>query len=124
MKTKIALAVLLSFITCAFAAQKSVKKPSPSTGILVASIFGFYLQGDGISTTLTITPARIPQVFANGLATLPKLQLVGVSDIAPICQNGVTFTATVSGNQLVMNFPTPPPVGITACTVSLLFQPE
>lgn len=62
MRARVVIVLLVvSFSTCAFAANKNVKQPPWSTGILIASTFDFTLVGDGISTTFNITPRKIPQ---------------------------------------------------------------
>lgn len=73
MRERIALAVLVFFATCAFAAPKNVKQLPSSTGIVITSSFGFYIQGDGISTTFNLTPWSIPQ--GGGSPNIPLFHL-------------------------------------------------
>jgi hypothetical protein len=125
MRRTIAIAMLLSFCTCAFAAQRSIKQPPPATGILISVFFGFSIVGDGINTTFDVTPSRIPPNYSSGFASVPQLPLVGVLGGGGSCTNGITFTGTVSGRQLIVNFPAPPPGDKSqSCTVTLLFQPQ
>lgn len=74
MRARIVIALLLSFGTCAFAADKKVKPPPSSTGILISSNLYFSILGDGISTTFTLNPWRISQISGT---PLPSLPLVG-----------------------------------------------
>jgi hypothetical protein len=121
MKKVILLVLLVSVTTCAFASN-GVKSQSPSTGILIVATFDFLIVGDGISTTLTVTPTRVPPIYADGVAVLPNLPLVGVVGEG---QCNEPFTATVSGNQVIMNFATAPPAGvIEVCSVNLTYQPQ
>jgi hypothetical protein len=130
MRTGIALVVLLFVAaTFTFAAPKnSPKQPPSSTGILISSAYYFGIQGDGISTTLTFTPSRIPPVYVDGVSNLPNLPLVGVAlqgnGSEGNCTSGDTFTATVSGNQLITTFQTAPGVAFQTCNIVLLFHPE
>jgi hypothetical protein len=123
MRTRIALAVLLSIATCALAALKNTQQPPSSTGILIAYVFGFDMQGDGISTTFTLTPSRVPPIYVDSGANYPNLPLVGVAGEGN-CSND-TFAATVSSGKMLVTFPTPPPSNVVQnCSVVLLFQPE
>jgi hypothetical protein len=121
MRKRLVLAVVLFVAVCGFAAQKSVKDTTPSTGISIVSGFSFTIVGDGISTTFTIAPWRIPQVNTP-LPQLPLLGMFGTGD----CGNGLNFTGTASGDRLIVNFQSPPPGGntIQGCSALLLFQPH
>jgi hypothetical protein len=130
MRTRILVAMLLvSFGTCAFAANKNVKPSPSSTGRLITSAFNFSILGDGISTTFTINPYRIPQNTGQGVAALPFLPLVGVfSGGLNQCSSFGTeifFTGTVSGREVAITLATPPDAGSTFnCSTTLLFHPE
>ena len=124
MRARIVIALLLlSFGTCAFAADKKVKQPPSSTGILISSGFNFGILGDGISTTFTINAWRIPQG-----TPLPFLPLVGVLTGSGSCgpyYDPILFTATVSGREVTITLASPPAAGSTYnCSATLLFQPE
>lgn len=118
MKKRLVLAVMLFVSIYGFAAQKSVKATTASTGISIINGFSFNIVGDGISTTFTITPWRIPQVNTP-LPRLPLLGMFGTGD----CGNGPNFTGTASGDRLIVNFQSPPPANtIQSCETILLFQ--
>lgn len=126
MRTRILVAMLLvSFSACAFAANKNVKPSPSSTGILITSGFGFSVLGDGISTTFTINPYRIPQ---NGGA-VPLLPLVGVFsggvNQCAFFATEIPFTATTSGREITITLASPVPAdSVFGCSATLLFKPE
>jgi len=127
MRKSIALTVLLSFTTFVLAAQKGVRQPPAAGGITIPATFVFFIQGDGISTTFTITPSNIPQ--NPSVPGLPHLPLAGIINSNAIClfddQGTFGFAGTVSGSQLIVNFPTAPPSGLQAsCSATLLFRPQ
>lgn len=127
MRKLITIALLIAFCTCAFGAAKSVKSQPPSTGIVIAAYFYFYVEGDGITTTFTFNPKRVPPVYANGVASLPALPLAGVDNLNAHCAgaNNEPFTGTVSKGLLTVNLATAPPAGeYQVCNIILLFQPE
>jgi hypothetical protein len=130
MRKRILVALLLfSLGSCAFAADKARPKTlTPSKGILIPEGFQFPILGDGISTNFAITPWRIPQ-GGGGALTVPLLPLVGVLSSAPEdCQAfpvEISFTATVSGRQVLITLSSPPSAGeMLTCSVTLLFAPE
>ena len=124
MRKGIGITIVLSLCLCGFSAPKVSKQSAPSTGILVVSNYAFQIQGDGISTTFNITPHNIPQVVAYGPG-VPHLPLVGMISGSGTCINNITFTGSVSGQQLAMSFSTPPPVDVVQfCNAVLLFQPQ
>ena len=124
MRKVIGITVVLSLCLCGFSAPKVSKQSAPSTGILTVSHFAFHIQGDGISTTFNITPQNIPQAVAFAPA-IPLLPLVGMINGSGICSNGITFTGSVAGQQLVVGPSTPPPVDVVqSCSATLLFQPQ
>lgn len=120
MKKWIVIAALLCVGLCSVAATKGGVKQQ--TGILIVSPFYFLIQGDGISTTLTLNPLDIPQNYPYGPA-FPHLQPVGTTGTGA-CGNYL-FTSSLSGHQVALTFTTPPPEGIEEnCVVNLLFQPQ
>ncbi len=124
MRKRLVLAVMLSVALYGFAAQKSAKEMSPSTGILILSPFSFNIAGDGISTTFTIAPWRIPQGGNGGNPALPQLPLLGMFGTGNC--SSLVFSATAVGDRLIVNFQSPPPANtlISTCTALLLFQPH
>lgn len=126
MRKAVGIAVVLSLCICGFAASKASKQPASSTGILIFSTFTFFIQGDGISTQLAITPRNIPQSSVYSNPPIPHLPLVGIVNGSGECNNSaVSFTASVVGQQLILNLSTAPPSGtIWSCTSSLLFHPQ
>ena len=129
MRTRTLVALLLfSLGTCAFAANKgSAKTSTPSRGVLIPVGFQFPILGDGISTNFAITPWRIPQ--GGSLSALPLLPLVGVlSSALEQCEAfpvQISFTATVSGRQLLITLSSPASAGeLLTCSATLLFEPE
>ncbi len=128
MRKMIVIATLLSFCVCASAATKNFKPQPQSTGIVIATLFYFYIEGDGISTTFTFNPRRVPPVYINFMANLPHLPLVGVDNSGARCGGGGSdepSTGTLSKGLLTVNFTTAPPANVyQQCTLTLLFQPE
>ena len=127
MRRMIVVTMLLTFCTGAFAAQKNVKPQPPSTGIVIANFFNFFIEGDGITTTFTFNPRKVPPTYLNGTASLPKLPLAGVDNFNAHCLGGSNeaFTGTISNGLLTVNFATAPPANeFQQCSVVLLFQPE
>ena len=127
MKARLVIALLLlSFGTGAFAAEKKLKQSPSSNGILISSTFEFSIQGDGISTTFSINPWKIPQ--STGVSPLPFLPLAGVSSGGGGCTffgTSIPFTASVSGRRLQITLQSPPDTNTTyGCIATLLFQPE
>jgi hypothetical protein len=120
--------LLLAVCTGAFAASKaaakSVKPQPSSTGILFAQFFEFGIVGDGVSTTFTINPRRIPPQYTSGGASYPNLPLVSVDSNGGNCGDS-PFTATLSNGLLTLSFTTAPPAnGVEECGIFLFFQPE
>ena len=121
--------LLLSLGTCTFAADKgSAKTSTPSRGILIPWGISFPILGDGVSTTFSITPWRVPQA-GGGPSTLPLLPLVGVLSSATMSCSAfpvdIPFTATVSGKQLLITLSSPASAGETfTCNATLLFEPQ
>lgn len=128
MRTRIVVTLLLALGTCAFAAaKKTVVQPPSSPGILIASNFGFTILGDGISTTFTINPWRIPQNTGEGTPALPLLPLAGVENGGGSCGviGQILFTATVLGRQVIVTLAAPMAGGDQEnCHATLLFHPE
>jgi hypothetical protein len=124
MRKRLVLAVMLFVSIYGFAAQKSVKETTPSTGILILSPFSFNIAGDGISTTFIIAPWRIPQGGNGGNPALPQLPLLGMFGTGNC--DSLVFTGTVFGDRLTVTFQSPPPANtlISTCTALLLFQPH
>ena len=119
-----AVGILVLLSLCSLGASKPVKQPSSSTGIRIVSGFVFQIQGDGVSTSLSITPQNIPQIEV-GSGTTPHLPLVGIIEGSGTCSDGSTFTGQAAGRQLVVTFPSPPASGAAfTCSAALLYQPQ
>lgn len=128
MKKLIALAMLIALSTTTFAATKAVArnvKPQPSsTGIMFANFFYFNIVGDGISTSFTIDPRKIPPQYTAGGSTYPHLPLLGVLNNGYTC-GSFAYVATLSDGLLTLTFATAPPANnVQQCGVWLVFQPE
>ena len=107
MRTAVTLAV-----ACLCATAQTQTQPQAS-GILIASGFIFNFIGDGITTTMTISPGKIPQVPFT--ADLPSLTLVDWRKGDVTCDPGdphLTFTASVSNGRLTVTFDYAPGLGI------------
>lgn len=110
MKKAITLTAVAFLCFGLFARAKSVGKPEAS-GIMIVSAFGFRILGDGVSTTFTITPTRVPQI-GSGITTseVPRLPLVGIIEGSETCPFG-HFTGTGSGRCLTITFDKPSSYG-------------
>src|SRR5690242_1045933 len=108
MRGMIAIALLLTLCACAFAADKAIAKrvkPQPSsTGILFEAFFDFDIVGDGISTTFTIDPRRIPPRYNGGASTFPHLPLVGVFNGNGFVCGQFEYVGTLSNGLLTLTF--------------------
>jgi hypothetical protein len=122
----IAIATLLVACLCTPAFTQATSTQSQSSGILIASGFIFNFIGDGITTSMTLTPGKIPQLPLT--PDLPSLTLVDWRKGDVTCDPGdphLTFTASVSNGRLVVTFDHAPGVGILyQCSTVLLYQPE
>jgi hypothetical protein len=127
MKRMIVITMLLCFCTCASGAAKSTRPQPSSTGVAIASVFYFFIEGDGITTSLTFNPRRVPPVYLNAVGNLPKLPLVGVDNNGARClgSDNEPITGAVSKGMLTVNFTTAAPANeFQECSITLLFQPE
>ena len=119
----LALLLLFAYSALAFAAPKASKKSTSSGGILLAASYYFAVWGDGISTSFTLTPWKVPQPPGSAI---PRLPLVGSVPNSAYCYgSGATFTVTASGERMIITFAAPPPADTELpCSLTLLFQPE
>jgi len=127
MRKLIAIAMLLTFCTFGFAETKNVKAQPTSPGIVIATYFQFFIEGDGISATFTFNPRKVPPTYIESGSNLPRLPLVGVDNFNAHCSGSIneSFTGTVSKGLLTVNLATAPPANeYQACNIILLFQPE
>ena len=100
MRQTFALATLLVACLCTSAFTQATPTQPGASGILIASGFIFNFIGDGITTTMTITPGKIPQVPLT--PDLPSLTLVDWRKGDVTCDPGdphLTFTASVSSGR-------------------------
>ena len=118
MKKVMALLTFAVISLCSVAVAKETPSQPPATGLLITSTFIFNIVGDGISTTMSVTPSKVSKV-------LPALPLVGAIVPSDPCANGHIITATVSSQHLNVTFTSAPGAGEAVnCVVTLEFTPQ
>ncbi len=106
----------------------TIASPSTPSRILVVQLFSFEYQGNGISTTVSVTPGKLASANYSSYVPFPNLTLNGLAESGNSCHDssGSNFPATFSfqSGRVTVNFTTAPVNGdVGSCYVQLVYAP-